>query len=211
MSSLLVTLPPPPRRVRGILSGADGGWFARLFTLPHTLVGVGATSYWIFLWCWAWFGADLPAVITGTEVQQSRKGGTTYLVRYEFRVDREIKDRSSAVSLADYNRYQVQGDSKPRVTVRHLSFWLFENTELKNKVRLWNPPGLFTLWIGFWDTVVGAAFYILWIKPLRIRLLYKYGESLPGSVVGKRTKSGKSTTCFVAYVFNHPYTGVFMS
>ncbi|HEX9047904.1 MAG TPA: hypothetical protein VF988_12845, partial [Verrucomicrobiae bacterium] len=40
-------LPPPPRRVRG---GPGGGiWFGRIFMLPHTLIGIGAAGYLLFL------------------------------------------------------------------------------------------------------------------------------------------------------------------
>jgi hypothetical protein len=129
------------------------------------------------------------------------------MIRYEFRVDREIKTHSSAVGLADFNRYQPYDDSKPRVTVRHLSFWLLEHTELRDHVRFWNPAGFFTIWVAFWDTAVGCVVYILWIKPFRIRWLYKHGDTTSGAVIGKRTQAGKTTTYFVDYVFNHPYTG----
>ena len=200
------TLPPTPRRVRGFLSGGGEGWFGRLFTLPHTLIGIGATAHWLFFWCWAWFGADIDAVVTGTEVQESRKGGTTYLVRYQYRSHGESKSGSSAVSPADYNRYKAE-ENKARVTVRHLSFWLFDHTELRDHVRLWNPAGAFTIWILFWDSVVGAAFYLLWIKPLKTRWLYEYGETASGVVVGKRTQSGRGTRYFISYVFNPPFTG----
>jgi len=144
--------------------------------------------------------------VTGTELQESRKGGTTYLVRYEYRSNGEIKSGSSAVSLAAYNRYKAEGN-KARVTVRHLSFWLFDHTSLREQVRRWNPAGLFTIWVLFWDIAIGSVFYFLWIKPLRTRWLYKYGETAPGVVVGKRTQSGKGTKYYVAYVFNEPFTG----
>jgi len=190
-----------------VLSGGGEAWFGRLFTLPHTLVGIGATAYWLFLWCWIFFGADLPAVVTGTDVQTSRKSGSSYLVKYEFRAEGEVKQGSSGVSFDDYQRYRAQDNPKPVLTVRHLSFWLFEHTELRSHVRWWNPAGAFTLWIGFWDTAVGAFFYMLWIKPLRIRWLYRHGEATPGRVTNKGTESGKSTRYYVSYVFEHPYTG----
>src|SRR5437763_8014596 len=199
-------LPPPPRRVRGLLSGGGGGWFGRLFTLPHLLAGIGCTAYWLFLWCWAWFGADADAVVKGTEVRESRKAGTTYLVRYEYRSGGEIKSGSSAVNFEDYRRYQAEGD-KARVTVRHLSFWLFDHTERREQVRLWNPAGAFTIWILFWDSAMGLGVYMLWIKPLRTRWLYQYGETASGVVVGKRTQAGKGTRYYVAYVFSDPLSG----
>jgi hypothetical protein len=192
--------------VRGVLSGGGEGWFGRLFTLPHTLIGIGATAYWLFLWCWAWFGADVDALVTGTEVQESRKGGTTYLVRYEYRTDGELKSGSSAVSFGDYNRYKAEGN-RARVTVHHLSFWLFDHTTLREHVSLWNPAGGFTIWVLFWDTAIGLAVYMLWIKPLRTRWLYKYGQTASGVVVGKRTQSGKGTRYYVSYVFQQPLTG----
>jgi len=206
MNRPTLALPAPPRRVRGFLCGGGESWFGRLFTLPHTLIGLGATAYWLFLWCWAWFGTDIDAVVTGTDFQESRKGGTTYLVRYEYRNDGEIKSGSSAVSLAAYNRHKTEGN-RARTTVRHLSFWLFDHTSLREQVSLWNPAGLFTIWVLFWDIAIGSVFYLLWIKPLRTRWLYKYGETASGVVVGKRTQSGKGTRYFVSYVFNQPFTG----
>jgi hypothetical protein len=76
----------------------------------YTLVGVGATAYWLFLWCWAWFGADIDAVGTGNELQESRKGGTTYLVRYEYRSDGVVKSGSSGVSFAAYPKRMGEVD-----------------------------------------------------------------------------------------------------
>ncbi|HWX20321.1 MAG TPA: hypothetical protein VN578_10515 [Candidatus Binatia bacterium] len=44
--------PPPPRRVRGNLGGTGQFWFVRIFMLPHTLIGIGAFGYLVFLILW---------------------------------------------------------------------------------------------------------------------------------------------------------------
>ena len=54
---------------------------------------------------------------------------------------------------------------------------------------------------------MAAVFYLLWIKPLRTRWLYKYGETASGVVVDKRTQAGKGTRYYISYAFNQPFTG----
>ena len=51
------------------------------------------------------------------------------------------------------------------------------------------------------------SLYQLWVKPIRARLLYKYGASTSGKLLHKRVSRGKSSTYYVSYRFNDPFSG----
>lgn len=67
--------------------------------------------------------------------------------------------------------------------------------------------GFFTIWVVFWNSIMSVFVYMIWIKPVRLRLLYKYGEATFGTLAGKRVHTGKSSTYYVSYTFKHPVTG----
>ena len=190
------------------MGGAAGLWFARIFTLPHTLIGIGAFGYWCLLLLWALFASEIPGVVTGSDVQSSRKGGNTYTLRYQFQVGDEIKSGSSSVSRATYDRIRAMDVAKPPVTVRYFGIDGFAHHQLREgRSGIWAGFGFLTIWMLFWNSMMGVFVYGIWIQPWRVRLLYKYGDVTGGLLVGKRSRSGKSTTYYVSYTFKHPLSG----
>jgi hypothetical protein len=193
--------------VRGYAGGWGEIWFGRIFTLPHTLVGIGALGYLIFLILWRFFGADLPGVVTGSEISHSPKGGTSYTLKYRYQVGEETKSGTDGVSRAVYERFQSKDEPNSRVIVHYFSIEPLKHAKLRESGSLWAEMGFLALWAGFWNFVVSFAVYQFWIKPLRRRRLYRHGEATSGTLIGKRVKSGKSTTYYVTYTFREPIRG----
>lgn len=198
-------LPPPPRRVHGRLGG--GIWGTRLFIMPHMLIGIGAAGYLIFLLLWRLFGADLPATVMDTKVSHSSKHGDTYYLNYRFESGGETRFDSGAVSWSLYQLYQNKNQTNPPVTVHYLGIGPLHHSALREGQSLWGEIGFLTLWACFWNGILSIFVYQIWVKPLRTRMLFKYGESTPGTLLRKRANTGKSTTYYVSYRFNDPYSG----
>jgi hypothetical protein len=207
MTMTPLILPRPPRRLRGRLGGRGEFWFGRLFTLPHVLVGIGATGYLLFVVLWRIFGAVIPGVVTGSDISHSSKGGTYYSLKYQYQVGGQTKSGSAGVSQTAYERFQSGNPGDAHLTVRYFSIGPFERAALNTGGMLWSGAGLLFLWVGCWDLAIGVAVYQLWIKPLRLRGLFKHGLAAPGRLLSKRMQSGKSTSYYCSYTFDDPVTG----
>lgn len=199
------SLPQPPRRVHGKLGGSL--WFTRIFIMPHMLIGIGALGYLAFLLLWLALGTDIPAVVTGRDISHSSKGGTRYHLKYQFQVDGQTKSVRTSVSYDLYELYQFHNQSNPPVTVHYFAIGPLQHSALRESGSLWSELGFLSLWAGFWNTVMSVFLYQIWIKPLRGRYLYRYGQAASGTVLNKRKRTGKSTTYYVSYSFQDPYSG----
>jgi hypothetical protein len=200
-------LPPPPRRVHGRLGG--GLWFTRIFIMPHMLVGIGAAGFLVFMLLWRLFGTDLPATVVGTDISHSSKHGDSYKLNYRFEAGGETRFDSDTVNYSVYQAYQNQGRSQtnPPVTVHYLGLGPLHHSALREGGSLWSTIGFLTLWACFWNGILSVFVYQFWVKPIRARLLYKYGASTPGKLLHKRVRTGKSSTYYVSYRFNDPFSG----
>jgi hypothetical protein len=202
-----IALPPPPRRIAGTTGGRGEVWFGRIFVLPHTLIGIGALGYLVFMVLWRLFGTDIPGVVTGTEISHSRKGKTTYLLKYRYEVAKVVKFGEAAVDPGVYERFQTHGESSTSVTVHYFALGPLDHARLREGGSLWTEVGLLTLWAGFWNTAIGLALYQLWVVPLKLRWLYKHGEASTGTLTAKRVATGRSSTYYVTYTFRERETG----
>jgi len=145
--------------------------------------------------------------VTGTEASESSKGGITYRLKYQYEVDKERKSGSASVKQAVYQLFQGKDKPKPPVTVHYLALGPFERAELHESGSLWTEIAMIALWTAFWNTVVLAAWYDMWVVPLRIRALYKNGEASSGTLVGKRVRTGRSSSYYVTYTFRDSESG----
>jgi len=202
----MLQLPPPPRRVR-LESGGCGLWFGRIFILPHTLIGIGAIGYLLFLVLWALFGRNIPGVVNDTEVTHTSKGGESYRLKFEYQVNGRTKTGSDNVDEAVYQQFRSAEISN--ITVRYFGLGPLGHGERYdgNTEGRWALVGFMVLWAGFWNGIMSIFWYVLWIKPLRYRWLYKHGVTTTGTVAGKRTRSGKSTRYFISYTYRDPVSG----
>lgn len=200
-------LPPPPRHVHGRLGGSL--WFTRIFLMPHMLIGIGGAGYLVFLLLWRLFGVDLPATVVGSKISHSAKHGDHYTLQYRFEADGETRSDSATVGWSIYQIYrdQAAGQSNAPVTVHYFRLGPLHHSALREGGSPWAEIGFLTLWAGFWNGILSIFVYQFWVKPIRVRLLYKYGDSTAGKLLHKRVRTGKSSTYYVSYRFNDPRSG----
>src|SRR5215472_10519475 len=119
----MTSLPPPPRSVRGGVG--CGVWFVRLFTLPHTLIGIGLLLNIPLTILWALAGTELPATILRGETSTSRKGGVSYTLHYRYAAGGQSFENSDGVGEGIYYKYMVGDRLKqptPPAAVRYFGF-----------------------------------------------------------------------------------------
>ena len=177
--------------------------------MPHMLIGIGAAGYLVFLVLWCLFGTNFPATVVDSNVSYSSKHGDSYTLNYRFEAGGETRFDSDTVDKYLYLTYQNQnlGQTAPPVTVRYLGLGPLHHSALLEGGSPWSKIGFLVLWAGFWNGVLSVFVYQLWVKPIRARLLYKYGASTSGKLLHKRVSRGKSSTYYVSYRFNDPFTG----
>jgi len=129
-------------------------WFGRIFILPHTLVGIGATGYLLFLFLWALVGRSIPGVVTGSETTDSAKHGIRYFLKYQYQVGAETKSGSGSVTETVYERFQAR--ELTNVTVRYFSLGPLEHAALHESKKRWGEVGMMLLWVAFWDSVLSV-------------------------------------------------------
>jgi len=175
--------------------------------MPHTLIGIGGAGYVLLLSLWALFGADVPGVVTSADVYHSIKNRDSYTLKYTFQIGGQTKSGSEGVGYDLYQRYKSPSDTNPPVTVRYFSIAGSKHAALHTNRSLWGEIWKLALAMIFWNLVVGVFVYQLWVKPLRARWLYKYGETVTGTLLRKRMETRKSAYYYITYSFHHPYSG----
>jgi hypothetical protein len=191
--------------VHGNLGGAL--WFPRIFILPHTLIGIGVVLYLIFVLLWALLGADIPGTVIGSYISHSSKHGDSYYLKYRYQAGGETKRDSDSVSLDMYERYQSGNGVNVPVTVHYFGIGSLHRAGLREGGSLWKRFGGLVFWAAFWNSIMFAFIYQFWVKPLRVRWLYRHGDTVPGTLTKKRVRTGKSTSYYVSYAFNPPFSG----
>jgi hypothetical protein len=198
----------PPRRVRGSVGVAGMLWFMRIFTLPHVLAGIGVIIYVLFLVLWEVAGTDVPGVVTSAELRKAHGNRTAHCLNYQYVVRDHTRWNSDCVDLDVYQRLQPRDGAGPRVTVRHLSIGPIERAALRDAGTRRGGFGFLVFWAVMWNSMVGMVVHACWIKPLRVRWLYRHGEATSGRLTGKRVRRGRGgPSYFVSYAFTHPNTG----
>src|SRR3954470_20137503 len=145
-------LSPPPREVNGWLSGGASAGFTRIFILPHTFVGIGATGYWLFLWIWLIAGMETTGRVLQTRISQGRKGGTSYMVKYAYEVNGQARTNSESVPRKYYESLASLDKPHPEITVKHLELWPYNQSAIRQAGSGLRDAGFFTLWVAFWES-----------------------------------------------------------
>jgi hypothetical protein len=195
-------LPGPPRSVRlRNRSAVVGIWFARVFALPHTAVGLGLTAFTAVSLYATVLGQDVEAVVKAGHTSRS-KGSTRYQFDLEYEADGERHTTSVGASKDDYAAL-ISADGSPNKattrTVRRLSVLGYEHSHADGA----DSMGLLCLgpFALFWNALVATFLYAVWVRPIRERLLIRHGAQVRGKVVSATEVRGKGTTYRLTFEF----------
>ena len=204
-------LPPPPRKVRGGMGGVSI-WLARLFITPHTFIGLGAIFYLILFVLWSLLGTTVPGTITDAVLtpQQKNSNAIRYTLGYSYVVEGVTRQGTQNIDEPTYARFknieQLSAEDR-KVAVKHFAIGDLRRAALPAYE---SEAGAFAVLVfiaAFWNGIMFIFIYMLWIKPLRLFALYKFGLATTGWIVSKRSAQGRSTSHYVTYTFKDPFTG----
>jgi hypothetical protein len=187
---------PVPRPVRRKPGGSFRFWFPRVFILPHLIVGVGALGYALFLTSFLLFGETTEGVITAKETG-SDDDGPVYRLLYTYRYNGE---EYSAEDRVDHDLFRVK-EPGDHITVRIHSLVPGFSARLEGNTEGWS---IAMTWVFalFWNAVLSAFIWFLWILPWFQRRLVQTGEAVEGVITRKEEDTGgDSTTWAVHYEF----------
>jgi hypothetical protein len=192
-----VPFPSPPRAVRRKVGGGCALGFGRLFILPHMIIGIGSLLT-VPTRCYVYnFGTHVQATIHKLERRTSRKGGDYYVVGFDYTLGwRRYAEEYESLSVAEGAHTRV-GDKLDGRAAALLGHALFLRTSLDIRSDL---LGLGT-WSLLWNGFVWTVMYIIWVVPIRGRLLAKNGPAAPGVITSRKEKRGRGSTYTLFYTF----------
>jgi hypothetical protein len=201
---------PPPTLPRPLVRRPQAAgairWLARLFILPHVLVGLSFLATIVIAVSNPLFGTDTDAHITEERVSRI-KSGYSYQVTYAY--------VHGGRQILGYRSFSLGGRSSPSdeerlspgkiVPVRHIGVGALRHEELLLPGEsAWKGVAPVLFMAAFWNGIVGVFVYTLWYLPWRNRNLLRWGTAVPGQITRLHTKTGKSTSYHADYTFTMP-------
>ena len=151
-------------------------------------------------------GESHPGQVQKTWISRGRRG-SSYHVRYYYEAGGQVHTASRAVSRSQYDQLTSSPTSLPLdVRAMPISGVYFEQMFLPGESQ--SGP----IWFAIAAAVIsnGLAFlliYYIWIIPAGHKRLCRYGKPILGHIVKMHSKSGKTTTYYLDYQFDHPGLG----
>jgi hypothetical protein len=200
---------PHFRRVRTRLGHGCTLWGARLFILPHMLVGLGLLLAVPAACAWALFGTDHTARVQRVWETRGSKGKISYHAEYAYDLPTGARQSQDNVSFETFTRFQnTPPAANLPVTIRVRSIGhappLFYDTPLEPGESPWAKIGFIFLFAAFWNGILSVFVYQFYVTPWRTRRLFRSGTAAPGTVISKRAGGSKNRTFHVGYQFRTP-------
>lgn len=187
---LEISFPPPPRAVRRKAGTGRALMFGRLFVMPHVIIGVVTLLAVPTRWYVYHHGTHVQATIHKLQRERSKKGGDYYSVAFDYTLDgRRYSEEYETLSLAEGAHTKI-GDKLDGRAAAVLGHALFLRTarDIRGDVLALGACSL------LWNALVWLAMYVIWIIPIRQRLLAKHGLAAPGAITRRKETRGRGTT-----------------
>jgi hypothetical protein len=179
---------------------------ARLFILPHTLIGLFLLLFvmpGVVLWAAA--GDDHIAKVTRIWTDRGSKGRTRYNAAFTYTLATGPRPSKEIITSAQYQRLYKTAPQDRTLRIRAIKVGpLFYDKHIDSSATAWSYVVGVWCFSLFWCAVTGVFVYLLYIQPYLQRRLYRSGETTPGKIISKRTQRGKTTTNYLRYAFTLP-------
>jgi hypothetical protein len=140
--------------------------------------------------------------------KSGRRGTITYHLRYAYEAAGQTHSDSRTVSQEQYDQLSSYPPALP-LDVKALSIGgtYFDEMFLPGEW-LWGPVWLAVLIAAIGNGIAFVILYYVWIVPWRHKLLCRDGKPVFGRIVKMHTTTGKTTSYYLDYEFDHPGLGI---
>jgi hypothetical protein len=198
--------PPRPvhRRAGALGCGVIGGRFFALVFIVVGLVLLGRIPIVIAV---VTHGESHVGTVEKTWSSRGRRS-TSYHVRYWYEAGGQVRSDSRSVSHSQYDRLSSSLPALPLdVRAKEIGGTYFNEMYLPGE-SLWGP-----VWVAVLVAVVGNGVawlisYFAFIVPLQHKKLCREGKAIVGHITRMHSSSGKTTTYYLDYEFDHPGLGM---
>jgi hypothetical protein len=148
----------------------------RLFILPHVVVGMWLLGQMLLTIAWAIGGQDLSGRIVAAQDELTRKGNHVYTITYEY--EQGVRSGKGRTKVGE-SFYSALPESlrlhQPGAETAPLPLRVFRLGPIIHVVPMLGARGILgeilavTLGAMFWNGILSAFVYKLWIQPFRDR------------------------------------------
>ena len=196
--------PRPVRRRAGTLGcGLIGG---RFLTLVFIGAGLMLLARIPIVYDVVTHGQSHPGNVTKTWTSRGRRS-TTYNVAYSYEVGGQTHTGSRSVSHSQYDQLAASPPRLPLdVRAKEILGTYYDQMFLPGE-SLTGP-----VWMAVLVAVIMNGFacligYFIWFVPLQHKRLCREAKPIPGRITRMHSSSGKTTTYYLDYEFDHPGLG----
>src|SRR5215212_3866639 len=197
--------PRPVRRRAGTLGcGIIGGRLAVLLFFGAGLVLLARIP---IVYEVVTHGESHPGSVTKTWTSRGRRS-TTYHVGYSYEAGGQLRTDSRSVSHSQYDQLAASPPNLP-LDVRVKEIWgtHYDQMFLPGESRM-GPVWMAALVAVIINGVGCLIGYFIWLVPAQHKRLCREGKPIVGHVTRMHSSSGKTTTYYLDYEFDHPGLGV---
>jgi hypothetical protein len=155
------------------VKNAAGLWFARVFIVPHFLIGLGLAAYVVLEILAAALGSTTTATIQRTEALSSKRS-MQYTAHYVYTAHGTDYQDTQQISASLYHRWSPPAATGPEQAVPAIKteVWYFvlgpwHTSRLPEAESTAKRLGFYAAMAVFWNGIMSIFVYILWIAPFR--------------------------------------------
>jgi hypothetical protein len=193
----------PARRVRRRMRPWAGLMLARLFTLPHVLIGFGLIGAFVGGVIWLLAGNDFAAQVDRAWTTANNRGRPVYHVACTYDLNGRPRHLQCTIGKDTYNALTRTQAAPHTARVHTLSIGpviLFHKV-IDTTASAWAGVGMIGLFGTFWCGVCLLMVREFYLRLWRVRRLYRIGLPATGTILSKRKTSGRGATHFLTVAF----------
>ncbi len=180
-----------------------GGWFPRLFILPHVIIGICLIVYPFLMLITNVYGTELKATVTDKVSYRDSEGDRAFKVAYKYTWNNKEQEEESGLNRREFKQYNV-GDP---INVRFFALAPDYTRTIRPVRGEYAQPDLATVafyafFALFWNGILSVFVLLLYIVPAVNWYLLRFGSVCEGVIVDKKTdRDDDGKRYFVEYAF----------